>query len=202
MTSDTLFAVFEDFNEHRDEPPPPPADEGSIPLGEVCETRATAWTEGYLSARQQAGDINGDQRLTARLLTSLHDLSETTAEAVDAASLVVADLLVNTFISVTAETWSAKLPDRVRRVADRIKPALTVAPDFVLRDEQGTEQHFADISDLSRALETGTDAGDVTIRWQNGEATISRAAYLEELREAIIPLTAGYAENDNARRET
>ena len=202
MTSDTLFAGFEDFNEHRDEPPPPPADEGSIPLGEVCEIRATAWTEGYLSARQQAGDINGDQRLTARLLTSLHDLSETTAEAVDAASLVVADLLVNTFISVTAETWSAKLPDRVRRVADRIKPALTVAPDFVLRDEQGTEQHFADISDLSRALETGTDAGDVTIRWQNGEATISRAAYLEELREAIIPLTAGYAENDNARRET
>jgi hypothetical protein len=202
MTTDTLFAVFEDFNEHRDEPPPPPADEGSVPLDEVCEIRATAWTEGYLSARQQAGDINGDQRLTARLLTSLHDLSETTAEAVDAASLVVADLLVNTFISVTAETWSAKLPDRVRRVADRIKPALTVAPDFVLRDEQGTEQHFADISDLSRALETGTDAGDVTIRWQNGEATISRAAYLEELREAIIPLTAGYAENDNARRET
>jgi hypothetical protein len=202
MTIDTLFAVFEDFNERRDEAPPPPPDEDSIPPDEVNEIRCIAWTEGYLSACQQAVDITGDQRLTARLLTSLHDLSSTTAEAVDAASLIVADLLVNTFISVTAETWSAKLPDRVRLVADRIKPALTIAPNFVLRSAQGTEQQFTDISDLSRALETGSDAGDVTIRWQNGEATISRAAYLEELQEAIIPLTAGYADDDNTRRQT
>ena len=101
---------------------------------------------------------------------------------------MVADLLVNTVIAVTSDDWSAKLMDRVRLVAERIKPALTVAPEFILRDDRGAIQHFGNISDLSRALEDGTAGEDVTIRWQRGEATISRSALLEDLREAIIPL--------------
>ena len=111
-------------------------------------------------------------------------------EAVDAASLAVADLLVNAVIAVTSDDWSARLLDRVRAVADRIKPALTVAPEFVLRDDSGTARCFDDISDLSQALEAGNTGEAVTIRWHRGEATISRTAMLEDLRDAIIPLSA------------
>jgi len=134
------------------------------------------------------------QEMTARLLTSVHDLSGSTSEAVDTAALIVADLLVNTVIAVTSDGWSARLLDRVRMVADRLKPALTVAPEFLLRDESGTVRHFNDITDLSRALDAGATGEDVTIRWQRGEATISRMALLEDLRDAIIPLSAGHAD--------
>ena len=34
-------------------------------------------------------------------------------------------------------------------VADRIKPALTVEPEFLLRDDSGTERRFGDIDSLS-----------------------------------------------------
>lgn len=208
MTTEMFYAVFENFNDKRDEPPSPPAEEASVPIGEIGEIRSAAWTEGYLSGCQHSAGEAGSQTLTAKLLTSVHDLGSSTAEAVDAASLAVADLLVNTMISVTSETWSAGLLDRVRQVAERIKPALTVTPDFVLRDGAGTEQHFGNISDLSRALDTGSDGDDVTIRWHRGEARISRMAYLDELRNAIIPLTAGippaagHTDQPGARNQT
>jgi hypothetical protein len=149
-----------------------------------------------------AGTDDRDPSLTARLVTSLHELDLHTSEAVDAAALAVADLLVNTVIAITSDTWSARLLDRVRAVADRIKPALTVAPAFVLRDADGTVQDFNDISDLSRALEAGGTGEDVTIRWHRGEATISRMALLEDLQEAIIPLSAGQTSEQNARQQT
>jgi hypothetical protein len=135
--------------------------------------------------------MSADGRLTAKLLTSLHDLTARTAQEVDAASLAVADLLISTVISVVSDDWPAKLLGRVRMIANRIKPALTVAPEFILTDDGGTERRFADIDSLSRALDEGVVGEDVTIRWQRGEATISRAALLEDLREAAIPLSAG-----------
>jgi hypothetical protein len=202
MATDAIFAVFEDFNDRRDEPDPVPAEDAAPPLGDIGEIRAAAWTEGYLSGRQQAGEPDSDRTLTAKLLTSLHELDATTAATVDAAALAVADMLVDTVISVTSDGWSARLLDRVRLVADRIKPALTVAPQFVLRDDHGTEQHFPDLSDLSRALEAGGGGEDVTIRWHRGEATISRMALLEDLREAIVPLSAGRTHKQNARSVT
>ena len=117
----------------------------------------------------------------------------------DAASLAVADLLINTVIAVASDDWPAKLFGRVRMIADRIKPALTVAPEFVLRDDGGTERRFGDIASLSRALDEGVVGEDVTIKWQRGEATISREALLEDLREAVIPLSAGLVNEQNAR---
>jgi hypothetical protein len=202
MTTDTIFAVFEDFNEPREALSPPSEEDTLPPFGESGEIREEAWTDGYLTGRQERDVHAGDLTLTARLLTSVHELDSTTSRAVDAASLALADLLVNTVIAVTSENWSAWLLDRVRAVAERIKPALTVAPEFVLRDDHGTARCFADLADLSRALEAGDAGEDVTIRWHRGEATISRTALLEDLREAIIPLSAGRANEQNARNPT
>jgi hypothetical protein len=190
MTTDTTFAVFEDFNEPRETPAPPPAEDMPPPFDELGEIREEAWTDGYLTGRQERDARGDDGAISARLLTSVHDLEAKAAEAVDAASLVVADLLVNAVIAVTSDEWAARLLDRVRSVADRIKPALTVAPEFVLSDGSGSSQCFGDISALSHALEDGRDGEAVTIRWHRGEATISRSALLADLRDAINPLSA------------
>jgi hypothetical protein len=202
MTTETIFAVFEDFNEPRYEALSPAADEAPAPFDDIGQIREEAWTDGYLTGRQQAAIQDGDPASAAKLLTSVHALGASTSEAVDAASLIVADLLVDTIIAVTSGDWSARLMDRVRIVADRIKPALTVAPEFVLRDEAGAEHRFADISELSRAMENGAGAEDVSIRWQRGEATIGRTALLEDLRDAIIPLSAGRMNETHARQNT
>ena len=202
MTTDTPFAVFEDFNEPREDAPPPVVEDVPLLTDESGTIREEAWTDGYMTGRQERDSQPGAPNLTAKLLTSVHDLGSKTAEAVDEASLVVADLLVNTVIQVTADEWPNRLMDRVRMIAGRIKPALTVAPEFVLRDDHGTAQSFGDISELSRALETGTTGEDVTIRWHRGEATISRAALLEDLRAAILPLSAGRVNDQNARHQT
>jgi hypothetical protein len=202
MTTNTIFAVFEDFNEPRDDLAAPVVEDELPSFGDVGEIRSAAWTEGYMTGRQESGAHDSDQPLTAKLLTSVHDLGTTTAAAVDAAALTVADLLISTVIGLASDAWSARLLDRVQLVADRIKPALTVAPDFELRDDDGTVQRFADISQLSRALDAAGTGRDVTIRWQRGEATISRMALLEDLREAIVPLSASRANEQNARKQT
>ena len=198
MTTPAMFAVFADFNDHRDEPPPP-AEQEAPHFDEIGNIREQAWTEGYLTGRQELGSENSDGRLTAKLLTALSELDTKTESAVDAASLAVADLLINTVVAVIAEDWPAKLLGRVRMIADRIKPALTVAPEFVMRDDAGTERRFGDISSLSRALDEGIVGEDVTIRWLRGEATISRTTLLEDLREAVMPLSAGLVNERNPR---
>lgn len=202
MTTATIFAVFEDFNDQGETLPVEQVEVVPAPQVDIGELREEAWTDGYMTGRQEREAITQDQALAAKLLTSLHELDGTAAHAVDAASLVVADLLVSSVIAVTSGDWSAKLMDRVRAVADRIKPALTVAPEYILRDDRGAIQHFGNISDLSRALEDGANGEDVTIRWQRGEATISRSALLEDLREAVIPLMAGLVDKQNARHMT
>jgi hypothetical protein len=191
MMTDAMFAVFANFNDQVDEPAPPPVEEAPPVVDEIIQIRQEAWTEGYLAGRQEPGNEIADGKLTAKLLTALDDLTAKTTDVVDAASLTVADLLINTVISVLSDDWPAKLLGRVRMIADHIKPALTVAPDFVLRDDGGTERRFADIDSLSRALDEGVVGEDVTIRWHRGAATISREALLEDLREAVIPLSAG-----------
>ena len=201
MTTGTVFAVFEDFNDRRDEPAEPTIEDERISAEAAGELRDAAWTEGYLTGRQEHVSHSSERPLTATLLTAVHELEAGTSEAVGAAALAVADLLVNTVIAATSESWSARLLERVRAVADRVKPALTVAPRFVLRDRHGTEQQFGDISDLSRVLEDGSGE-DVTIRWHRGEATISRTALLEDLRDAIIPLSAARADQQDARNLT
>jgi hypothetical protein len=204
MTIETIFAVFEDFNEQRQEP-----DEAVVEVQVVApeQVRDETWTDGYLAGRQERGTQNDDLNTAAKLMTSVSELQEKAAEAIEAASLAVADLLVNTVIALTADDWSAKLMDRVRLIAERIKPALTVAPEFILRDDQGTLHSFDDISKLARALEAGSVGEDVSIRWQRGEATISRSALLKDLRQAIVPLSAGRSDThlvteQNARHPT
>jgi hypothetical protein len=76
---------------------------------------------------------------------------------------------------------------------------LTVEPEFLLRDDSGIERRFGDVASLSRALDDGVVGEDVTIKWQRGEATISRTALLEDLREAVLPLSAGLVNEQNAR---
>jgi hypothetical protein len=198
MTTGVLSAVFADFNDHGNEASPPAVEAEPAHSDEIGHIREEAWTEGYMSGRQEpAGDTGGG--LTARLLTSLHELDAKAENAVDAASLVVAELLVNTVIAVASEDWAGKLLGRVRMVADRIKPALSVAPEFVMRDDGGTERRFGDISSLSRAFDDGIVGEDVTIRWQRGEATISRTNLLEDLRDAVMPLSAGLVNEQNTR---
>lgn len=199
MATDTIFAVFADFNDHPDEPAPAPAETDTSAADAIGVIREQAWTEGYLTGRQEPAEQPSNSRLVASLVTSLDALDAKTAEAVDAASLAVAGLLVNTVIAVASDDWSSKLLGRVRMIAERIKPALTVAPEFVLRDDGGAERRFGDISSLARALDDGIVGEDVTIRWQRGEATISRTALLEDLREAIVPLSAGLVNEQNAR---
>jgi hypothetical protein len=201
MMTDTISAVFEDFNEPCDEPVPPPNEDESQAAAEIGEIRQMAWTEGYLMGCRINSTPSVGQPLAAKLLTSVHDLSRETALAVDAASLAVADLLIQAVIAVTSDDWSAQLMQRVRSVADRIRPALTIAPEYLLRDAHGTEQCFGEMADLARALEAGTGE-DVTIRWQRGEATIDRTAWLDELREAIVPLSGGNVIEQNARSQT
>ena len=201
MTTSTVFAVFEDFNDRRDGATPLTSDADTGAADELGAMREAAWTDGYLAGRHEAGSGSGERLLTAKLLTSVHDLDATTSEVVGDAALIVADLLVKTVIAATSDNWSARLMDRVQMVADRVKPALSVAPRFVLRDEHGSEQQFGDISDLSRVLEAG-GGEDVTIQWHRGEATISRLALLEDLRDAIIPLSAGRADESNIRNPT
>jgi hypothetical protein len=191
MTTGTMLAVFEDFNEPREESLLPPIEDLASDGNDLGQIREEAWTDGYMSGRQEIRTESADRALTARLLTSVHELELKTSGVVDAAAMLVADLLVNTVITLTSDEWSARLLERVRMVADRIKPALTVAPEFELRDAGGIVRRFGDISDLSRALDGGDADQDVSIRWQRGEATISRKALLEDLREAIIPLSAG-----------
>jgi hypothetical protein len=202
MTTNPFFAVFEDFNEPQPERLPAPEEAAPEPAADIGELCSDAWTEGYITACREDDVQDPEQPLTAKLLTSVYDLDARTSEAVDAASLVVADMLVNTVLAVTAEEWSAQLLDRVKMIADRIKPALTVVPEYVLRDEQGAIQHFGNILDLSRALDAGSVGEDVTIRWQRGEATISRTAFLDDIRDAIIPLSAGRVKEQNARTPT
>jgi hypothetical protein len=199
MTTDTMFAVFANFNDQRDEPAPPPVAEESPLLDNTVQIREEAWTEGYLTGRKASAEQHGDASLAAKLLTSLDDLDAKKHEAIDAASLAVADLLISTVIAAVSDDWPVKLLDRVRMIADRIKPALIVEPEFVLRDDGGTERRFGDISSLSRALDEGIVGQDVTIRWQRGEATISRESLLEDLREAVIPLSASLVNEQNAR---
>jgi hypothetical protein len=202
MTTASIFAVFEDFNDLGEILPSETVAAVAAPQIDIGVLREEAWTDGYMTGRQERRDFAPDQTLSAKLLTSLHELGASTAEAVDSASLAVADLLVSTVLATTSDDWSAKLMDRVRSVAERIKPALTVAPEYILRDERGAIQHFGNLSDLTRALEGGAVGEDVTIRWQRGEATISRSALLEDIREAVIPLAAGLVDKQNARHLT
>jgi hypothetical protein len=199
MTTNAVFAVFADFNDFREEPLQQPAEESSSAADEIDRIRAEAWTGGYITGRQEPAAENADANRTAKLVTSLHELDASMAEAVDAASVAVAELLVKIVIAVESDDWKRKLMSRVHMVADRIKPALTVEPEFLLRDDSGTERRFSDIASLSRALEDGVLGEDVTIKWQRGEATISRTALLEDLHEAVIPLSAGLINNQNAR---
>jgi hypothetical protein len=199
MTTDATFAVFEDFNDPRETLAPPPVEDTPSPFDELGEIREQAWTDGYLTGRQERDRHGNDGNSAARLLTSVHELDAKASEAVEAASLVVADLLVNAVIAATSENWSARLLDRVRAVADRIKPALTVTPEFVLRDDDGIAHSFGDISALSQALEAGNTGEVVTIRWHRGEAVISRTALLADLRDAIVPLSASQPNGQTAR---
>lgn len=199
MATETIFAVFADFNERLMDLAPPLIEAVPIPEGDGHQE---AWTDGYLAGRQGRGAPGDDPNLNARLITSVSELDEKAAEAIEAASLAVADLLVKTVIAVTADGWSAGLMDRVRLVAGRIEPALTVAPEFILRDDHGSLRRFDSISSLSRVLEDGGAYADVSIRWHRGEATISRSALLADLRQAIVPLSAGLVNAQNAEDHT
>jgi hypothetical protein len=202
MTTATMHPVFEDFNEPRDPPPPPPPEDPSSGVNDIGQIREEAWTDGYMTGCRQSGTQSAEQTLTARLLTSVHELESGTSGVVDAAALSVADLLVNTVVAATSDEWAARLLERVRMVADWIKPALTGAPEFVIHDAGGTARRFGDISALSHALDDGDIDQDVSIRWQRGEATISRKTLLEDLREAVIPLSAGLTNEQLTRQPT
>jgi hypothetical protein len=197
MTIDMPFAVFTDFNEDRETPvSPPTSDEPSIGINEVSD----AWTEGYIAGRRRLLGVDPPLVGVSRLLTSLNDLDCKTAEAIDFASLLVANLLINTVIALSSDDWARKLPMQVRIVADRIMPHLLVEPEFLLRDGSGSERRFGDIVGLFRALENDNPGEDVSIRWQRGEATINPTALLNDLREATIPLLAGFATDKEAEQ--
>jgi hypothetical protein len=194
----TALGIFADFNDSWDTSRPAPAAPPAV--DPTPGIRLEAWTEGYLAARGEPQGADPTAATMASLLTSLHDIGAETATAIEAASLAVAGLVVNTVIAFADAEWSATLPNRVRALADRIKPALTVAPEFVLRDTEGVERRFADIAALTRALDDGISGEDVTIKWQSGEAAISRSVLLEDLRDAVLPLSGGLVNEQNVRQ--
>jgi hypothetical protein len=202
MATDTVLSIFADFNEPKEAPEPGPVEDDPAVPEEPVPYREEAWIDGYLTGQRALAAGRGDRTLAASLLSSLHAMEAKATEAVDTAALTLADLLIKTVIAAASEEWPAKLLGKVRMVADRVRPALAAAPEFILRDDGGTERCFASISDLSQALDDGIIGEDVTIRWQRGEATVSRTALLEDLREAVIPLSAGLVNEQNARQQT
>ena len=58
--------------------PPPPVEEEPPAFDETVQIRQEAWTEGYLTGRQEPGDEIADGRLTAKLLTALDELTAKT----------------------------------------------------------------------------------------------------------------------------
>ena len=58
-----------------------------VPSEEIGLIREEAWTDGYLTGRQALSNDQGGQTVAAKLLTSLHDLEATAAQATDMASL-------------------------------------------------------------------------------------------------------------------
>lgn len=203
MATDTMCSVFTDFNELKDAPRPPlqAVEDAPIPFGEIGTIPEDAWTDGYLTGRHECGIRGGHQELAAKLLTAIYELDEKVSEAADAASLSVADLLVDTVLAVASDNWSATLLDRVRVVAKKARPALIVAPKFALRDDRGMEHCFGDLSELRQALEAGSIGEELSVHWQRGEATISRMALSKDLREAIIPILEDRISEQNARHQ-
>ena len=199
MPAATMFAVFEDFNEFKEKPVEPPAEDISVPS---TEQTAETWMDGYLTGYQLGRTASNDQPLSAKLLTSMHDLGADVSRVADAASVAIADLLMNTVIAISTDDWSRRLPDRVRLIADRVRPAVTARTEFLVQDDLGTTRRFEDIAELSRALETGSVSNDVVIQWQGGEALISQTALLKELREVIVPLSAGWIAAENPQDQT
>ncbi len=201
MNTNVIVAVFADFNDLREEPQVPQVEEVlSINNETVDQAREEAWTDGYLTARQAPVSENEGMSLTAKLVTALDQLDDKAEDAVDAASMVVADLLVNAVVAAASASWPSDLLCRVRTIANKIKPALTVEPEFVLRDSSGTERRFADIASLTTAFDDEIIGEDVTIKWKRGEAAISRLALLEDLQEAVIPLSAGLVNEQDIRK--
>lgn len=185
MANDGTMAIFANFNDIT-EAPPPVAETGPSPAELAC-IRTEAWTEGF-----QAGQrgVRSDPDRTASLLTAVHALEAVAADASEAAALTVADLFVKALLTATDETWPATLGERARKVASRLKPVLTNVPHYVIHDADGLEHSFTDISSLCRALEDGLPGEDVTISWHHGEAFIGRQTFLHDLRDAFAPLTA------------
>ena len=202
MTTNTVFTVFAYYNEPKVARALPMPEDDAGPSEEIGLIREEAWTDGYLTGRQALANETAAQTIAAKLLTSLHDLETTAAQEADTTSLAIADLLANMVIAAASDDWSSHLPGRVRMVAERIKPTLSKSPEFTLRDADGVSRSFADLTDLSRAIEANPVVQDVTIRWHWGEAMISRTELLKDLREAIFPLSAGLVNEQNARQQT
>jgi flagellar biosynthesis/type III secretory pathway protein FliH len=199
MIAAMLFADFNDIPEaDRDTPPPPPVQEP--PADPTADIRQQAWTEGYLTARRAHIVEDPAAASMARLLSSLDTLRTESAAMAKTASRAIASLILDTAIAVADEAWSASLPGRVQALMDRVRPALTVAPEFVLREASGVERRFADIGALTLALDGGIGCEDVTIQWQQGRASIGRDVLLEDLREAVRPLSIGLVNEQSSRQ--
>lgn len=181
--------IFVDFNEPVDAPQPAPPPLELPPPDPTAAIRQAAWTEGYLSGHAAARAEPMDAAPLAQLLTALHDLETELTAAVETAALTVAGAVIDTVIAAAHDEWPASLPRRVHALAQRLKPALTVAPEFRLRDPTGAEHRFPDLAALTQALEAGAPAEDITIAWHRGQATISRSMLLQDLRHAVVPLT-------------
>ncbi len=199
MIATMLFADFNDIPEaDQGTPPPPPVLQP--PADPAADIRQQAWTEGYLTARRAPAGEDPAAVSMARLVSSLDTLRAESAAMAETASLTIASLILDTAIAVADEAWSASLPARVRALIDRIRPALTVAPEFVLREASGVERRFGDIGALTRALDGAIGCEDVTIQWPHGRASIGRDLLLEDLREAVRPLSASLVNEQNSRQ--
>ena len=201
MTAVLLFADFNDIPERAGEtaaPAPEATTELDPPADPTADIRRQAWTEGYLTAR--GTPVEDPARASmARLLSSLDTLRGEAAAMTKATSRGIAALILDAAIAIADDAWSASLPARIRVLMDRIGPALTVEPEFVLREAGGTERRFADIGALTLALDGGIGCEDVTVQWPHGSACIGRDLLLEDLRDAIRPLSAGLVNEQNNR---
>jgi hypothetical protein len=196
VTTDMKLTVFEDFNEPRNEPVNLNVADDPHPSE---DTHGEAWTAGFLAGRQERGSDNGERTLTAQLVTSVFAMHKQASTSISAAAIEVANLFI---VAVAADNWPVQLGNRLHMVAERIKPALTGTPEYLLWDNRGIEHRFAETSEIIEALSADNNCERVSIRWKRGEATISRSALVEDIRRAIVPLSSGRSNQQHSRNLT
>lgn len=200
MSLTTLSWRLEDFNSDAESPKcefaSDPATDDSTSVDE--EREVDTWTDGYLQAARHTTATALDVGPKGDLTVALHKLESDLRESADAATMIVAHLLVSATAAVCCNRWSSGLSERVQRLAEMIKPALLSAtPELSLRSDNGdillTTSCLDDLAE--RQIELGF-LDSATLSWKLGSAECSRKTAMRDMAWALAPLIVDVIEPD------